>query len=204
MQWAYVVIFVLLVGDCLLPFLPAETSVIAGGALAAGGQLRLPVVLIATVAAVAAGDLLTHEAARRGGRRLFGRWTGRGRPRRVLAKVSGALQRRGGAIVATGRFVPMGRTAVALATGYARFPRRRFVPALLVGAVLWSCYMVSLGYLGGRVFDQPYTAAGVGSAVSIAVTAVFAVARIRAPQQVRDGSKGRISDELRGQGRAQG
>ncbi|MFF5233878.1 DedA family protein [Dactylosporangium sp. NPDC000521] len=204
MQWAYVVIFVLLVADCLLPFLPAETSVIAGGALAAGGQLRLPVVLAATVAAVAAGDLLTHEAARRGGRRLFGRWTRRGKPGRVLAKVSGALQRRGGAIVATGRFVPMGRTAVALATGYAQFPRRRFVPALLAGAVLWSCYMVSLGYLGGRVFDQPYTAAGVGSAVSIAVTAVFAVARIRAPQQVQDASKGRISDELRGQGRAQG
>lgn len=204
MQWAYVVIFVLLVADCLLPVLPAETSVIAGGALAAGGQLRLPVVLAATVAAVAAGDLLTHEAARRGGRRLFGRWTGRGRPKKVLAKVSGALHRRGGAIVATGRFVPMGRTAVAVATGYARFPRRRFVPALLAGAVLWSCYMVSLGYLGGRVFEQPYTAAGVGSVVSLAVTAVFAGWQMREPRRVQDGPSERISDELHGQGRAQG
>lgn len=149
MQWAYVVIFVLLVLDCLLPVLPAETSVIAGGALAAGGQLRLPVVLVATVTAVAAGDLLTHEAARRGGRRLFGRWTRQGRPRRVLARTTSALHRWGGAIVATGRFVPMGRTAVAVASGYARFPRRRFLPALLLGAVLWSCYMVALGYVGG-------------------------------------------------------
>lgn len=204
MQWAYLVIFVLLVLDCLLPVLPAEASVIAGGALAAGGQLRLPVVLGATVLAVAAGDLLTHEAARRGGRRLFDRWTCRGRPRRVLARVSGALQRRGGAIVATGRFVPMGRTAVALATGYARFPRRRFVPALLAGAVLWSCYMVSLGYVGGRVFGQPYAAAGVGSVVSLAVTAVFAAWQVRESKSVQGRPNGRISDELHGQGRAQG
>ncbi|MFC4996877.1 CsbD family protein [Dactylosporangium cerinum] len=182
MQWAYVVIFVLLVLDCLLPVLPAETSVIAGGALAAGGQLQLPVVLVATVTAVAAGDLLTHEAARRGGRRLFGRWTCKGRSRRALAKTTTALHRWGGGIVAAGRFVPMGRTTVALVTGYARFPRRRFLPALLLGAVLWSCYMVSLGYLGGRVFDQPYAAAGVGSVVSLAVTAVFAVWQVRAPR----------------------
>jgi membrane-associated protein len=188
-QWAYVVIFVLLVLDCLLPVLPAETSVIAGGALAAGGQLRLPVVLVATVTAVAAGDLLTHEAARRGGRRLFGRWTRQGRPRRVLARTTSALHRWGGAIVATGRFVPLGRTAVAVASGYARFPRRRFLPALLLGAVLWSCYMVALGYVGGRVFDQPFAAAGVGSVVSIAVTAVFAGWQIRAPRRVQDGTK---------------
>lgn len=191
MQWAYVVIFVLLVLDCLLPVLPAETSVIAGGALAAGGHLQLPVVLFATVTAVAAGDLLTHEAARRGGRRLFGRWTRKGRPRRVLTATTVALHRWGGGIVAAGRFVPMGRTAVALATGYSRFPRRRFLPALLVGAVLWSCYMVSLGYLGGRVFDQPYAAAGVGSVVSLAVTAVFAGWHVRAPRRVQDKTGGK-------------
>ncbi len=189
MHWAYVVIFVLLVLDCLLPVLPAETSVIAGGALAAGGHLRLPVVLFAAVAAVAAGDVITHEAARRGGRRLFGRWTRRGRPRRVLTRTTVALGRWGGAIVAGGRFVPMGRTAVAVATGYARFPRRRFLPALLLGAVLWSCYMVSLGYLGARVFDQPYAAAGAGTVVSVAMTAVFAGWQIRAPQRVQDGTK---------------
>lgn len=204
MQWAYVVIFVLLVLDCLLPVLPAETSVIAGGALAAGGQLQLPVVLVAAVTAVAAGDLLTHEAARRGGRRLFGRWTREGRPRRVLAKTTAGLHRWGGAIVTAGRFVPMGRTTVALATGYARFPRRRYLPALLLGAVLWSCYMVSLGYVGGRVFDQPYAAAGVGSVVSLAVTAVFAGRQMWASRRCKTGPNGRISDELHGQGRAQG
>ncbi|UWZ36154.1 DedA family protein [Dactylosporangium roseum] len=174
--WAYAVIFVLLVVDCLLPVVPAETSVIAGGALAAEGHLHPAVVLLAAVTAVAVGDLLAHETARRGGHRLLDRWLRREHRHRV----AGVLERRGGAIVAAGRFVPLGRTAVALVTGYTRFPRHRFLPALLVGALLWSCYMVGLGYLGGHVFTNPVASACLGVAVSLAVTGVTTwVGRLR-------------------------
>jgi membrane-associated protein len=175
--WAYLVIFVLLVVDCLFPVVPAETSVIAGGALAADGHLHPAAVLLATAVAVAVGDLVTHEAARRGGHRLLDRWLRRGRCRPVLGWVTRLLEQRGGALVAAGRFVPLGRTAVALASGYAQFPRRRFLPALAVGAVLWSCYMVGLGYLGGHFFTgNPLAAAGLGVVVSLTVTGVTTAA----------------------------
>ncbi|MER7001641.1 DedA family protein [Dactylosporangium sp. NPDC000555] len=176
--WAYLVIFVLLVVDCLIPAVPAEASVIAGGALAASGHLHLPVVLVASVAAVVVGDLLMHEAARRGGRWLLDRWLRHERYRRAVGWVARLLERRGGAIVAAGRFVPLGRTTVALVSGYARFPRQRFLPAIAIGALLWSVYMVGLGYLGGNVFTgNPLAAAGLGVALSLLVTGVTTAAQ---------------------------
>ncbi|MEV6928702.1 DedA family protein [Dactylosporangium sp. NPDC051485] len=176
--WAYLVIFVLLVVDCLIPAVPAETSVIAGGALAASGHLHVAVVLAAAATAVVAGDLLMHEAARRGGRRLVERFVRGERSWRAVAWVARLLDRRGGAIVAAGRFVPLGRTTVALVSGYAQFPRRRFLPAIAVGALLWSLYTVGLGYLGGNVFTgNPLAAAALGVVLSLLVTGVTTAAQ---------------------------
>ena len=112
-----------------------------------------------------------------------------GRLAQVLAKTTAALHRWGGAIVATGRFVPMGRTAVAVATGYARFPRRRFLPALLVGAVLWSCYMVALGYVGGRVLRLAVRGRRGGHCGVRRNDGGVCGMAIRAPQRVQDGTK---------------
>jgi membrane protein DedA with SNARE-associated domain len=176
--WAYLLIFVLLVLDCLIPAVPAETSVIAGGALAASGHLHLVFVLLASISAVFVGDVLMHETARRGGRRLVERFLRGERYRKLIGRVARLLDRRGGAIVAAGRFVPLGRTAVALVSGYAQFPRRRYLPAIAAGAVLWSLYIVGLGYLGGNVFTgNPLAAAGLGIALSLTVTGVTTLAR---------------------------
>jgi membrane-associated protein len=176
--WAYLLIFALLVLDCLIPAVPAETSVIAGGALAANGHLHLAFVLLASVSAVVVGDLLMHEAARRGGRRLVERFLRHERYSKAVGRVARLLERRGGAIVTAGRFVPLGRTTVALVSGYAQFPRRRFLPAIAVGAVLWSLYVVGLGYLGGNIFtDNPLAAAGLGIGLSLLVTGVTTVAQ---------------------------
>ncbi|WP_433211178.1 DedA family protein [Dactylosporangium sp. CS-047395] len=176
--WAYLVIFVLLVLDCLIPAVPAETSVIAGGALAANGHLHVGVVLLASATAVFVGDVLMHEVARRGGRRFVERFLRGERYARAVGWVARLLDRHGGAIVAGGRFVPLGRTTVALVSGYAQFPRNRLLPAFAVGAVLWSLYVVGLGYLGGNVFtDNPLAAAGLGIALSFVLTGVTTAAR---------------------------
>ncbi|MEU7868097.1 DedA family protein [Dactylosporangium sp. NPDC049140] len=176
--WAYLVIFVLLVLDCVIPAVPAETSVIAGGALAANGHLHVAAVLLASVTAVFIGDVVVHEVARRGGRRLVERFLRNERYWKAVGWVARLLERHGGAIVAGGRFVPLGRTTVALVSGYAQFPRHRLLPALGVGALLWSIYVVGLGYLGGNVFtDNPFAAAGLGIALSFVLTGVTTVAR---------------------------
>ncbi|WP_432980652.1 DedA family protein [Dactylosporangium sp. CA-233914] len=176
--WAYLVIFLLLVLDCLVPAVPAETSVIAGGALAASGDLHLAVVLVASMTAVFVGDVLMHEVARRGGRRLVERFLRNEKYSKAVGWVARLLDRRGAAIVAAGRFVPLGRTTVALVSGYAQFPRRRLLPAVAAGAVLWSLYVVGLGYLGGSVFTgNPLAAAGLGIALSLVVTGVTTLAQ---------------------------
>jgi membrane protein DedA with SNARE-associated domain len=177
---AYLVIFVFTVVDGFFPVVPAETTIITGGALAAAGDLHLPGVLAVTWAAVITGDLFTHEVARRGGGRLLARWERRERPKRALDWATRTMRRRGPVVVTVGRFVPLGRTAVSLVSGYAALPRRQYLPALMLGCTAWTVYVVSLGYLGGQVLGSPLVSVALAISLSFAITGVAAlVKRVR-------------------------
>jgi membrane-associated protein len=173
--WAYLAIFLITVVDGFFPVVPAETTIITGAALAAGGHLQLAGVLASTWTAVIVGDLITHEMARRGRGRLLGRWQRRDRPRRVLAWVTEVLQRRGMMVVTVGRFVPLGRTAVSLASGYAAVPRARYLVALVLGGTAWTLYEVGLGYLGGNLLDNPLVSVAIGIGLSLTITSIGAI-----------------------------
>src|SRR5689334_4514825 len=157
--------------DGLFPVLPAETTIIAGGALAASGHLHAAGVLGATWAGVVAGDLLTHELTRRGRARQFERWSRRERTRKAITWATGLLHRNGQAVVFAGRFVPLGRTSVSLVSGFSAMPRRKYVPPLLLGAALWSVYIGCLGYFGGSLFGNPFISVGLGVGLSLLLTA---------------------------------
>lgn len=184
--WAYLAIFVVTVADSLFPVVPAETVVITGGVLAAAGELDLAGVLAATIAGAIVGDLITYEVSRRGAHRLIGRWLRRDRFRRMLVWATLALERRGTAVVCAGRFIPLGRTAVSLASGYLHFPRRRFAVALALGGTMWSAYAVGLGYLGGHLAENPVVSVSIGIALGLAVAGIASTAhrmgRRHAPQ----------------------
>lgn len=179
--WAYLLIVAVALLDGLFPVVPAETTIIASGALAASGRLSTVGVLLAAWVGVVAGDLITHELTRRGSAWQLARWTRRERPRRALAWATQLLHRRGTAVVGLGRFVPLGRTSVSLVSGLAAMPRRRYLPPLILGAAAWSLYVVGLGYFGGHAFGNPLVSVGVGVGVSFVLTAVgTAVHRWRA------------------------
>ena len=65
------------------------------------------------------------------------------------------LRERGGELIVIGRFIPGGRTAVALSAGTLAYPWRRFIVFDVVAALVWATYAALLGYYGGRTSRAP-------------------------------------------------
>jgi membrane-associated protein len=174
---AYLVIALLVMADAVLPVVPAEAAVLAGAALAARGQLHIEPLLAATAVGALGGDLVSYRA----GRLLA---SGR-RARRSRARLRAAerwLHRSGGAVLVAARFVPGGRTASTLTAGLIGLSVRRVAFCAAIGGMLWSAYLVGVGYAGGRLLDVPPLVLAPVLAVTIAVLSAvvgLAVRRVR-------------------------
>ena len=151
--WAYAVVFFVAFLDALLPLVPSETAVITAGVVASGGDLTLALVIPAAAAGAFLGDNSAYLIGRRFGSRAASRFSG-GKARRRIDWAQDQLRERGGELIAVGRFIPGGRTAVTLSAGALRFPWRRFVLFDAAAALGWALYASLLGYFGGRAFEN--------------------------------------------------
>jgi membrane protein DedA with SNARE-associated domain len=154
-EWAYAIIFVFAYLDVLIPLVPSETAVITAGVVAADGDLRLEVIVPAAAAGAFLGDNTAYLLGRRFGSRLTDRFFRGDRARHRIAWADEQLQERGGELIVIGRFIPGGRTAVALSSGTLKYPWRRFIMFDAAAAVLWASYSALVGYYGGKTFEGP-------------------------------------------------
>lgn len=169
--WILVVVFVVAALDALLPFMPSEWTVVAGGvAAAATGRPHLLLLVTVAAAGAYAGDALAYRIGRRG----TGVVTARLSHRRAIAAhgwVSSLLHRRGGLLVVTARYLPGGRSTTALAAGVVGYPARRFHAWTAAGVLVWAVQAALLGYLGGALFvDRPLLGFLVAGAAAMTVT----------------------------------
>ncbi len=151
--WAYLVVLLLAAIDALLPVVPSETAVITAGVVASSGKLLLPVVIAAAAIGAFLGDNLAYGLGRRYGSRARDRFFHGAKAERRIDWAKRQLDRRGGELIAVGRFIPGGRTAITLTAGLTRFPWRRFALFDAAAAVIWAAYAGLLGYLGGQAFE---------------------------------------------------
>lgn len=151
--WAYPLIFVISLGDAILPILPSETAVVTGGVLSASG-LSLPLVMVSGAVGAFLGDSLSYAVGHWAGpwarQRLFGGKRGR----KTLDWAQKQLEERGGEIIVVARFIPGGRTATTFVAGTSGYPYRKFAPAAATGAVIWAVYNALLGRIGGAAFED--------------------------------------------------
>jgi membrane-associated protein len=147
----YPVVFGLAATDVLFPVIPSEGAVIAAGVFAAAtGTPNLMLVMGLAAAGAFVGDHLAYGIGRSVlGPRLIRRSA---RLRKAVDAISRQLDRRGGTLIVTARFIPGGRTAVTAACGTSRYPLRRFSKAAAVAAVLWALYCGLIGFIGGTAF----------------------------------------------------
>jgi membrane-associated protein len=182
--WAYAAVFLLALLDAILPVVPSETAVITAGVVAAGGRLSLALVVVSAAVGAVAGDNIAYLVGRRFCAPTTRRFFNSEKSRQRLDWARRQLNQRGGQLILVGRFIPGGRTVVTLSAGLLHFPWRRFIAFDAVAALVWALYAASLGYFGGRAFENAawkglLLALGVGFAIAGLVEAIRWVLRRR-------------------------
>jgi membrane protein DedA with SNARE-associated domain len=176
---SYLIAFIIPSLDAVFPVLPGETVVIALGVTTAGSTDPRIVLLVGCAAAGAfIGDNLCYLLGRRFGPAVQRRFFTSPKGARARNWAERSLDRFGPQLIVVCRFVPGGRTAVTLTCGLTGYPRRRFVAATALAAVIWALYAFFIGRLGGRAFeDSPWAGLVVACGASIAVSALIEVLR---------------------------
>lgn len=161
----YLLIFVMAALDVLVPILPAEGTVTAAAVLAGQGRLSVAWVMVAAAVGAFVGDNVAYWVGRAAGRPLVERVL-RGNTAQLRA-VQEQFDARGGLFIIVGRFVPGGRTAVAIGAGVLRFSWPQFLVYDAVAAGAWAIDAALPGYIGGSlVQDRPWLGMVIGFGLS--------------------------------------
>lgn len=161
------VMFAVIVVDVIIPVVPSELLVIGAGTMSAHGLLFLPFAVVVAFAGSWVGDVALFLLFRRRlthflDRFRWGRSIHRGL-RNVIEKAGSSPTY--AAVVAV-RFLPGGRTASVAVAGIAELPLRPFMLAAAGGGVLWTAWLVGLGFVAGASTGLP---AGVSALLGMAV-----------------------------------
>lgn len=176
-QWTYAFIFLVAAIDAFFPVVPSETMVVAGGVLAANGDLELGFLIPAAAAGAIVGDHISYTLGRTVGERLTDRLF-RGKRKRHLDRAGRMLDERGGYLIVIGRFIPGGRTATTFSAGTLDMPLRRFFPWDVLAGFIWAVYASLIGFFGGKAFeDDPTRGILLALGIAFAIAAGVEIAR---------------------------
>lgn len=176
---------VLLVSAVGVP-LPGSLLLVAAGAIAGGGQISLPLLILGATVATLIGNGLGYLLGWRGGRSALSRWGERFRlDEDRIAQARASFTRYALLSVLFSRF-PLSpiSSIVNILAGTAHYPLRPFVLVNIVGVTVWSSVYVGIGYVFGAnwqaVANNVSTATQILTIVAIVVIAgVFGVRFIR-------------------------
>ena len=175
----YPLLFGLVAAESAGGLVPGETSLIVAAALAAQGQLSLPIVIAVAAGAAILGDNVGYLIGRSALRRLVdrpGRWAAA--RRRLVQRGEVFFARRGSAAVFFGRWLPGMRVVTSWLAGANRMPWRRFLLWNALGGIAWASTVGSLAYVLGRSASGSLGLIGfIGLAVAVLVLLAVRVRR---------------------------
>ena len=152
--WTYAIVFGLVLLDADVPVLPGETVIITAAIAAAEGDISVWLVLLAGGLGGLAGDNISYLIGRRWGGPAYRRLFRSEKARERYAWTREMLERHCLWAIPAVRFVPMGRTAVTLASGAVHMRWRAFFVADLIGVVVWAALQTAIGTFGGETFER--------------------------------------------------
>jgi len=171
----YPVLFGFVAAESAGALVPGETALIVAAALAADGQLSLPLVIAIAAIAAIIGDNIGYQLGRRGLRRLLdrpGRWSGR--RQEVIARGEAFFARHGSAAVFFGRWLPGLRVVASWLAGAEHMPWPRFLVWNALGGIAWAATIGGLAYALGRSVAGSLGVIGFG-ALGVAALAYLVV-----------------------------
>lgn len=134
-------------------FLPGDSLLFVAGFLAADGFFSLPILSVGLFLSAAVGNLVGYEFGRRVGPKLFNKEDSLIFKKAHALKAQAFYDRHGPKTIVLARFMPIVRTFAPIVAGVANMRYPVFFVYNLVGAVLWTCGLVLLGYSLGNVID---------------------------------------------------
>src|SRR5215212_5371169 len=143
--WVYGLLFVIVfceTGLVVTPFLPGDSLLFVAGAVAAAGNMDLPVVMMTLIAAALCGDNVNYWIGRTLGVKVFSRFINPVH----LQRTHEFYERHGGKTIIIARFVPIVRTYAPFVAGIGAMPYLRYVAFCLAGAIVWVGSLCTVGY----------------------------------------------------------
>jgi len=168
---AYGLVALAVMVDSILPLVPSEALVVAAAGASATGSLSVVGVVAAAAAGAFVGDVVVHLLGRYAGQR----WSNRLGRTRGWSKAMELVRDTGPGVVVVGRYVPLGRTAVAFVSGTSGLSWRRYLPAAAAGAVLWAVVMTTLGRVASGLTGNLLFTLGLGLVASLVIGFVATV-----------------------------
>lgn len=152
--WAYAMMFGMIVAETgliIFAVLPGDSLLFAAGALSAQNDLLDIRILLPLMAAASfAGDQVNYCIGMLMARkRLLG--NGRYISQGSLEKAKRFYETRGGLAIIIGRFIPVIRSVVPLSAALSGMSYARFVVFSCMGALLWTCAFILLGFYFGKL-----------------------------------------------------
>ncbi len=183
----YLVIMAMSALDVLAPILPAEATITAASVLAGQGKLNVVWIMLAAGIGAFIGDNVAYWLGRAAGRPLVEKVL-RGNTEQ-LDTVQEQFDRRGGTFIIIGRFIPGGRTAVAVGAGVLRFSWPQFVVYDALAVVIWAIQAAIPGFIGGSLIqDRPWLAMIFGFVLSALLATSIALVQRRRDGQPSAGT----------------
>lgn len=131
-------------------FLPGDSLLFTAGFLASQGYLNFWFLLFGTMIAAILGDSVGYSFGARVGPQLFSRKDSRFFKKEYLVRTEHFFERHGRKAIVLARFVPIVRTFTPILAGVGRMPYRVFLSYNIIGGLLWTIGLVSLGYVLGK------------------------------------------------------
>ena len=151
--WVYAILFVIVfceTGLVVTPFLPGDSLLFAAGAIAAGGQLNIFLLMVLLFVAAVLGDTVNYWIGDRAGHKLVQRFP-RLIKQKYLDRTHEFFERYGGKTIIIARFVPIVRTFAPFVAGVGEMSYGRFMSFNVFGAFLWVVLLVPAGYFFANV-----------------------------------------------------
>jgi undecaprenyl-diphosphatase len=142
---------------------PGEFTVMLGGAVAANGDVSLPLIVGVAWFCAWAGDSVSFMIGQRLGRTFLEKNGPRvGVTHERLEHVDSYFTRHGGKTILIGRFIGLVRALAPFIAGSSEMRYREFLPYSVLGTGLWATGLTLAGYFFSRSLDKIATYVGKG------------------------------------------
>ena len=151
--WTYLILFAIIfceTGLVVTPLLPGDSLLFAAGAIASGGSLSYPVLILVILAAAFSGDNTNYFIGRFFGKKIYEKDYKLIKKDYVI-KTHRFYEKHGGITVIIARFLPIIRTFAPFVAGAGTMKYPRFIIFSIIGTALWVLAFCSAGYFFANI-----------------------------------------------------